>query len=293
MPDPRTRNVLRLLVAVVALVGLLGCQVEANGNLHDAAAAPDAATGQDAQVQADAYVPTGDAAIPLVTDKVYAHSASALYAVDPNTLAVSLVGSFGWPVSRPNEQMTDIAIDEAGNMTGVSFYAVFSVDKDTAACTFLSELDYATFNGLSWVEGVGADPQGKTLVGVNRSGSYVTVDPDTGAAAQIGSYGGGLESSGDLVYVRGAGVFATAVSTSHDTDVLVQVNAGSGTATIIGETGFVEIWGLAYWAGQIFGFTNGGQFVTIDPDTGQGTLQEQTSYQFWGAGVTTVAPIVD
>ena len=88
-------------------------------------------------------------------------------------------------------------------------------------------------------------------------------------------------------------MFATAVSASHDTDVLVQVNAGSGTATIIGETGFVEIWGLAYWAGEIFGFTNGGQFVTIDPDTGAGTLVEQTGHQFWGAGVTTVAPIVD
>jgi len=292
MTDPISRTSLGLLATLLALAS--GCQVEANGgNQNDGSAPLDGGLLQDARPEADAYVPPGDAVVPQVTDKVYAHSESTLYAVDPNTLVVSMVAPFGWPASRPGEQMTDIAIDENGQMTGVSFYAVFDVDPETAACTFLADLDYSTFNGLSWVEGVGADPEGRTLVGVNRSGSYVTVDPATGAAAQVGAYGGGLESSGDLVYVRGAGVFATAVAAGYDTDVLVQVNAGSGTATIIGETGFLEIWGLAYWAGKIFGFTNGGQFVTIDPATGQGTLVEQTSYAFWGAGVTTVAPIVD
>ena len=30
----------------------------------------------------------------------------------------------------------------------------------------------------------------------------------------------------------------------------------------------IEIWGIAFWKNKVFGFTNGGQFITIDPNTG-------------------------
>jgi hypothetical protein len=250
----------------------------------------DGGAGQDGQAQQDGEVPT-DGITPVLQDKVYAHSPSTLYEVDPNTLVVSVVDDFGWP--NGSDQMTDIALDEAGSMVGMTYTDVYAVDKATAVCTHLSSFSGVNFNGMSWVEGVGADPQGKTLIGVNQAGDYVTIDPQTGAQNTVGEYGGSFGSSGDLVYVRGAGVFATAVDATHATDVLVSINAGTGVATLIGETGFADIWGLAYWGGTIFGFTDGGQFITIDPATGLGTLVESTSYQFWGAGVTTIAPIVD
>ena len=288
----RTRP-FRLPRALWACLLLAGLAVGCGGSKleEDPWTKKDGGPPADAQTIADTG-PLPDVT-PVVTDKVYAHSSSVLFEIDPNTLQVTTVGSFGWPSGYSSEQMTDIAIDELGNMIGISFYHVFSVNKETAACTHLAPLQagLSGFNGLSWVEGVGADPNGKALVGVNQSGDYYTIDPTTGQSTRIGAYGS-FGSSGDLVYVRGAGTFATATSSSHSTDVLVAVNAGTGQATLIGETGFSSIWGLAYWGGEIYGFTDFGEFINIDPASGQGTLVEATSYSFWGAGVTTTAPIV-
>ncbi|MFH2007223.1 MAG: hypothetical protein ABI333_11600 [bacterium] len=281
------------LVILAALLTACGpAEPIQNGNSYDAAMGPDGTQPQLDAAVADAYA--GDGTTPILQDKVYAHSSSTLFEVDPNTFEVAVVAPFGWPAGYTGEQMTDIALDENGYMVGISFYHVFAVDKDTAECAHLAPLQAGLmgFNGLSYVEGVGIDPGVPTLVGVNQNGDYMIIDPVTGQSTSAGGYGGGFGSSGDLVYVRGAGAFATASHLSYGSDVLVQINPSNGAATVIGETGFQDIWGLAYWGGQVFGFTDGGQFLTIDITTGQGTLVESTGYQFWGAGVTTTAPIV-
>ena len=41
---------------------------------------------------------------------------------------------------RPQEGVTDIAIDRNGQMVGVSFYNLYSIDPRTAACTLLAPL---------------------------------------------------------------------------------------------------------------------------------------------------------
>ena len=56
--------------------------------------------------------------------------------------------------------------------------------------------------------------------------------------------------------------------------------------------GFSGVWGLGFWKGKLFGFTQGGQFLTIDPMTGAGTLVQGNGPEWWGAAVTTVAPII-
>ena len=220
---------------------------------------------------------------------VYAHSATVLYEIHPTELTVTVVGNFNF--TQLLDQMTDIALDDEGNMTGITFNNIYTVDKETAQCQFLSALEGSTgFNGLSYLEDENENP---FLVGAeNGSGTVYEIDPQTGAQVQMGMYGGGLTSSGDLVYVKDAGAFATAKHTGYTTDVLISVNTTTGAGTIIGETGFTNIYGLAYWGGQLFGFTEQGEFVLIDPDTGVGTLVEATQYMFWGAGVTTRAPVV-
>ena len=48
-------------------------------------------------------------------------------------------------------------------------------------------------------------------------------------------------------------------------------------ATPVGSgTGYGEIWGVAFWKGKVYGFTNGGQFVLIDPTTGNAMMVTQT-----------------
>ncbi len=222
---------------------------------------------------------------------VYAHTASELYKVDPDTLAITKVGNFGW--SNGSDSMTDIAIDKAGVMIGVSFTAVYRVDVTTAAATRLSTGLSGTFNGLSFVPAAmlgqtGAD----VLVGTrNSDGLVFRIDPMTGGATQIGNMGG-FSSSGDLVAVTNFGTVQTA-DNGFSNDRLVRLAPQTFAATAVGtDIGYSEIWGVAFWKNKIFGFTNSGQFVTIDPNTGVGTLIQSNGPAWWGAAVTTSAPVI-
>lgn len=232
--------------------------------------------------------PLFDAAPPPWDGVIYAHSSSELYQVDPDTLAVTLIGPFGWG-SVGYDEMTDIAVDRLGAIVGISFGSVYSVDPDTAACTFLAYLD-RQFNGLSFVPAGVIDPtDAEVLVAAALDGTFWRVDPTTGASTQIGAYGGGLGSSGDIVAVEGS-TFATVEN--NGLDWLARINPTTGTATLVGATGVNGIWGLGYWKNKVYGFSSGNQFVLIDTATGAATVVETGSVSWWGAGVTTQAPII-
>lgn len=223
---------------------------------------------------------------------VYAHSSSALYRVDPITLAVNKVGDFGWP-GTGSDQMTDLAIDKTGLMIGVSFTSVYQVDPTTAVATRLSGGLTGTFNGLSFVP---AEQVGRTgddvLVGTrNADGLVFEIDPMTGAATMVGDMGS-YSSSGDLVAVKNFGTVLTA-DNGIGNDRLVRLAPQSFAATLVGaDIGYAEIWGIAFWGDKLFGFTNAGQFITIDPMTGTGTLVQTNGPAWWGAAVTTSAPVI-
>lgn len=241
---------------------------------------------------ADADPARADAAPPASLAAVYAHSATALYKIDPDDLRVTLVGGFVWP--NGSDQMTDIAIDRDGLTIGISFDSVYRVDKETAECTFLANLQSGRmFNGLSFVPGTGPDPNApERLVGSNTSGEVYEIDPMTGTSTLAGAYGGGWTSSGDIVSVRGFGTVAT-VTSGIGTDQLARLDPASFAATPIGNTGFDDIWGVGFWENKIFGFTDTQKFVLIDAVTGLGTEVEAGNVKWWGAAVTTSAPVVD
>ena len=215
---------------------------------------------QDLPPLPDGYSPySGD---PVV----FAHSASQLYRVDPQTLTVTLVGAFKWPGG--SDQMTDIALDRKGKMTGISFGSVYAVDPKTAACTFLSKLQapfgIGSYNGLSYIAVQASDVK-EVLMASAGDGSLYEVNPATGQSKKIGNFGGGLGSSGDLVSVKGL-TLATVEKGSDKTDWLASVNPLSGQATLIGDTGFEAVWGLGYWKDKVYGFTENKQ---IHPDRSQ------------------------
>lgn len=222
---------------------------------------------------------------------VYAHTASTLYRVDPDTLAVQMVGPFQWNAVG-SDQMTDIAVDKNGLMIGISYSRVYSVDPTSAKTTLLSSSLDGTFNGLSFVP---ASMLGQTgddvLVAVNNAnGKVMKIDPMTGSATQVGNMGS-YASSGDLVAVAGFGTVQTVTGSSSD--VLATLAPTSFAATPIGSgTGYGQIWGVAYWKGQVYGFTNGGAFVLINPTTGAAQMVSQTNVNWWGAAVTTLAPVL-
>lgn len=222
---------------------------------------------------------------------VYAHTSSTLFRVDPDTLNVQMVGAFQWN-SVGSDQMTDIAVDKNGAMIGISYSRVYSVDPTTAKTTLLSNSLDGTFNGLSFVPAAMLGQTGDdVLVAVNNSdGRVMRIDPATGTATQVGNMGS-YQSSGDLVAVEGFGTAQTV--TGSGSDLLAKLAPNTFAATPIGTgTGFGQIWGVAFWKGKIFGFTNGGAFVLIDPNSGSAMMVSQTSNAWWGAAVTTLAPVL-
>jgi hypothetical protein len=105
--------------------------------------------------------------------------------------------------------------------------------------------------------------------------------------------GGMYVSSGDIVAVDSFGTVQTVPGGSSG-DVLVRLADGTFAATPIGTgTGFTDIWGLAYWKNKVYGFTNSGEFVLVDPSTGSATLVTNNGVAWWGAAVTTVAPVIN
>jgi hypothetical protein len=269
-------------IALIAVILLAGC-----ASKRDPGTGIDAPGGPTIDASGSG---NGDAFYGTVY--VYAHTSSTLYKVDPDTLAITLIGAFGWP-NGGTDQMTDIAVDKNGEIIGVSFGAVYKVSPTTAACTLLSASLSGSFNGLSFVP---ADMLGLTgddvLVGTRNDDDIVNrIDPMTGAATVVGHMGSAYMSSGDLVAVAGFGTVQTTLGAPHD--VLSRLASVTFAATPIGSnTGANQIWGVAYWKGKVFGFTQGGDFLTIDPTTGVATVVQSGGPSWWGAGVTTIAPVI-
>ncbi|MBK8694733.1 MAG: hypothetical protein IPN17_21250 [Deltaproteobacteria bacterium] len=225
--------------------------------------------------------------------RVYAHTADSLYAIDPRSFTVTRVGDFIWP-DGPS-QMTDLAINATGEAWGITFTSLYRVDLATARCTFVAPFAGAQFNGLSFIPGGELEP-GEVLVAANRNGAYVRVDPATGAIRQLGLYGADTGSSGDLVSVAGGGTFATIVDLDvgfgeEPVEYLARIDPTNGRATRIGPTGVTRTWGVGYWRSRVYGFTEGGAVVTLDITTGRATEVARNNVAWWGAAVTTIAPV--
>jgi hypothetical protein len=222
---------------------------------------------------------------------VYAHSSTTLYRVDPDTLAVTMVGAFGW--SHGPDEMTDLAIDQNGLMIGMSYSAVYRINTMTAQATRLSSGLAGRFNGLSFVPAAMLGQTGDDVLVATRGedGAVFRVNPTSGATSMIGNMGN-FSSSGDLVSVMGLGTLQT-TGNDPSNDRLARLAPGSFTATPIGnDIGFADVWGIAFWKDKVFGFTSSGQFITINPTTGAGTLVQSNGPSWWGAAVTTSAPVV-
>lgn len=242
-------------------------------------------------------VPRVDTGLPPVIDnvRVYAHTSDTLYAVDPRSFAVTRIGDFRWPSDGRSHEMTDLAINATGDAWGITFTALYRVDLTTAQCTYVAPFNGSNFNGLSFIPG-GELEAGEVLVGADRTGGYHRVDTATGAIRRLGAYGGGLGSSGDIVSVASGGTFATIVDLDvgfgeEPVEYLARIDPTNGHAVRIGRTGVTDTWGVGYWRSIVFGFTSGGDVVTFDIATGRATVVAHSNVAWWGAAVTTIAPV--
>jgi len=276
--------------------------------LWSAACGPGARTGVDGDPGADGRVvdagPQIDSLAPDFS-KVYAHSGSELYRIDTLTLAPQLIGPL---TGLGTQSLTDLAIDGDDNMLGITLDKLYSIDAATGAATLIAPLDASApnFTSLSFVP---LDPNQSSgperLVAATDDGTVYEIDQTTGTTQVIGSYGstaaGTIASSGDLMGVRGFGIYATVTIglPFSNPDYLARIDPVTWQATPLGVgTTYDRIFGIGFWRGTLYGFVDlgdglGGTIVELDPNTGAATPVNQSTIRWYGAGVTTDAPIIE
>ena len=71
---------------------------------------------------------------------------------------------------------------------------------------------------------------------------------------------------------------------NESSDKLVLLNPANGTGSVVGDTGFDRIFGLAFAWGNLFGFTDQGEVLLIDPYTAETQrLTQHEGYVFYGS----------
>lgn len=230
--------------------------------------------------------------------EVWGHSATQLYKLNPDTKAVTVVGTFSrCDAGGDDDGVMDLALDAQSNIFATTEHGLFRVDRETAACTKIASGSYP--NSLSFVPKGTVDPNDEALVGYEES-TYVRIDTKTGAKRVIGSIGGGLASSGDIVSVKDGKTFLTVTGGSQciETDCLIEVNPTTGALVKNwGSTGRSAVYGLAFWAGTVYGFDAAGALFELSFDGNKLATRllkvpsSSAGIAFFGAGSTTSAPI--
>lgn len=256
----------------------------------DAPAAPDAPA-------IDA--PRPDSGPGLADVLIYAHSRDTLYTFSAYTSTVAEIGVFTLPSGAPAPYMLDLAVNAGGDVYTSSDDSLYRIDPETAVATRVGGFDIGAEQLFALVFlGAGELRTGETLIGATNAGVYYEVNPATAQTTMLARYPGDWASSGDIVSVDGLGTFATLRDPDRsDTDFLARIEFradGTSTLTVLGEVGYPQIFGLGYWGRALYGFSNAGELIEIDRETGEGSIAvaETGTSQFWGAGVTTQAPVL-
>ena len=196
--------------------------------------------------------------------RVYAHTSSQLYLVDP------FLGTDDFVTSVPG--LFDFDTDSGGGLYGISNSRVLHVfDEVSDAWSRVGTFATTAGNGFA----IDSDRIGYITAGNN----LYTIDIDTAVATLVGSMGGGFSSSGDCVVDKSDQLFMTSIGPGQDR--LVAVSRSTGEARLVGNTGFSGIWGLTAAWGHLFGFTSSGQVVELDPGTGAGVLVHTIAGRSW------------
>jgi hypothetical protein len=277
----RNRHLLAAgIVVLLPGLGALACANSSKDSFDPNAPTSDGGAGFAAE--ASRPDPTG-------AGEVFGHSDNTLYRVDTVTRSVTEIGTFNGCTN-----VNDIALDESSSIYASTGTELFYVETNTGNCTRIST---GTFpNSLSFVPAGTVEPDREALVGF-QGGDYVKIDPKSGTVTKIGTIGGGLESSGDVVSAKGGKTFVTVRGKGcSDSDCLIEIDPATGALTNNwGPIGKTQVFGLAFWAAELYAFTNAGELVLITLESGK--LEAQTlpianaPTTFRGAGSTTSAPV--
>ena len=201
-----------------------------------------------------------------------AHSASTLYRIDPFRETVETLGSV--PTN-----LFDIDTHPDGRIFGITTQTLYRKNALGGSWETVGNMGIVqNANGLC------IDTGGRAYI--TATNRLYEVDLETANVSQVGSMGTGVSSSGDCVIDKGNRLYMS--STGAGSDRLVEIDALSAETTMIGPTGFSQIYGLTAAWGLLIGTTGAGEVILISPFSGNGELLFQTSPSivFFGAAST-------
>jgi len=164
--------------------------------------------------------------------------------------------------------MTDLAMMPDGRLFGVDYNSLYTIDPHSGAVTAIAKL-------IGNVNALVAGPGG-LLYYTGSSGQVYAADPVHGTSRSIGSMG--FPSAGDLEFDSAGNLFMTAISGE-----LRMLPAGGGAITVVGQMGYPDVYGLSFQDGILFGITESGKLLSIDPHNGAARLLASTAIPAYGA----------
>jgi murein DD-endopeptidase MepM/ murein hydrolase activator NlpD len=221
-----------------------------------------------------------------LTNRLYAHSIAlnpGIYVVNPGDGTATLLGMIGV------RDIIDIAFSSHNTLYGITFDKFVMIDPYTAQGKIIG--NSIGFTNLSALV---TSPNSLIYAASSDDGKFIRIDENTGTGTLIGHFGSGLTSSGDLAYDSSGKLFATVKKTGSTTDWLASINPTNGAATLIGDTGFPEVWGISFEGGILYGVTSGGQLIRIDPKTGSGSkVGTKANIVYGGLATSPTIPLLD
>lgn len=189
---------------------------------------------------------------------IWAHDSSGnLGTVDVDSGAVTIIGNMG-------ATMTDIAFDSGGNLYGITFNSLYSINSATGASSLIGGLGLTGANALVF-SGDGT----LYTAGFNTTGLF-TVNLGSGAATLLGNMG--FASAGDLAFHDGSFYLAST------TNQLVSIDLGAaGAGTAIGAFGYSSVFGLASGDDGVLYGLSGTTVFSVNTLTGAGTFSSDYS----------------
>lgn len=276
-------------VATIAVLGACG----PSGRNGDDQPGMDAA-GSDSTVTPD-------------MSRVYAHSRDTLYRLNPLTLSPMRIGT----MTGVTGSLLDMAVDNSDRIVGASRTELYLINSTSGAASVIRTFDGTSqdLTSLSFIPGATPNDPDILVAARKDNGDVFQIDEVNGTATKLGNYGmhNGMQvkSSGDIFGVRGYGIFATVDVGTDGMDYLARVDPANGwkaTPVSAQDTGYDKIFGLGFWGGKIYGFVDTtpagasppptGAVIQIDSVTGTAIELASGSEQWFGAGVTTNAPII-
>jgi hypothetical protein len=215
-----------------------------------------AADDDDTAADDDDTAADDDDATPddwTATEIMYAHSGTELYAVDPEPpYGVTPVATFFRGDGEPTPNITDLAVNLEGAMYGVSTNGVWRVAPQTGEIELVLQTTGEFFVALTFLAN------------------------------------GTLLAGGDMVGLPDGLLYCAVKGPDDDEASLMIYDADDDTVVSAMPTGSTRLFGVGFGRGTLFGFTDGGDILSIDDVTGVATVVSSPGHAFWGAATNPV-----